>query len=200
MSKRINKDDIDRFHDYGVHTATRTIYMSSENINDEGEEQGVDSLMAELFIKNMAILETVSSDPIMVIMNNIGGDVYHGLAIYDAILTAKSIVTVKIFGHSMSMGSIILQAADKRIMSPNSRQMIHYGTVSVDNHAKTAQKWAQESLKIDKWMEKMYLDRIREKHPKFPLEDVQKMLDHDTFLTAQESVKLGLADKVLGEK
>jgi ATP-dependent Clp protease protease subunit len=130
-------------------------------------------------------------------MNNIGGDEYHGFAIYDAIKNCKSIVTVKVFGHAMSMGSIILQAADERIMSPTSRQMIHYGTWGVHDHAKTAQKWAKEGEKIDTWMENMYLARIQEKNPAFNIKKLKNMLDHDTFLTPEESVELGLCDSIL---
>jgi ATP-dependent Clp protease protease subunit len=173
--------------------------MGSETYDEEGEG-GVDAIMAERFIKNITILDAVSEAPINVLMNNIGGDEYHCFAIYDAIKLARSHITITVLGHAMSCGSIILQAADERIMAPTSRQMIHYGTWTADGHAKTVQKWAKESLKIDQWMESMYLSRIQEKHPEFKLDDLQKMLDHDTFFTAQESVKLGLADKIAGEE
>jgi ATP-dependent Clp protease, protease subunit len=199
MAKRLNRDDVDKLHDYGVYIPTRTIYMGSESFTDEGDESGCDGNMAQRFIKNLLVLESISVDKITILCNNIGGDEYHGLAIYDAIRNCKSKVTIKVFGHAMSMGSIILQAADERIMMPNSRQMIHYGTWGYVGHAKTAQKWSQEGLKIDKWMERMYLEKIHQKHKDFTLDNLQKMLDHDTFLTAQESVKLGLADKVGNE-
>lgn len=198
MSKRVNRDEVDRFHDYKLYVPTRTIYMGSEVGGDD--ESGTESAMAERFIKNLVILDHVSSEPITVIMNNIGGSEYHGFAIYDAILCSQSHVTIKVMGHAMSMGSIILQAADKRIMSPTSRQMIHYGTWGYDGHAKTAQKWTQEGLKIDKWMENMYLKRIHEKKPDFTMEQLKAMLDHDTFLTAQESIALGLADESIVTK
>lgn len=200
MSKRVNRDDIDKFHDYSLYIPKRTIFIGSEDCDQEHGESGTDGAMAERAIKNIAILEGISSDPIKIIMNNIGGDEYHGFAIYDAIKACESFVTIQIFGHAMSMGSIILQAADERIMAPTSRQMIHYGTWGIHDHAKTSQKWAKEGEKIDHWMEQMYLERIREKHPKYPLSKLKALLDHDTFLTAQESVDLGLADKVLSDK
>lgn len=197
MAKRVNRDDIDKFHDYSIYIPTRTIYMSSEHISDDLEESGVDSTMAERNIKNLAILEAQNKEPITIIMNNIGGDVNHGLAIFDAIRACESHVTIKVFGHAMSMGSIILQAADERIMSPNSSQMIHYGSLGLDKEAKTAYKMIDEMKRIDKWMEKMYLDKIKQKNPLYKIGRLQKMLDHDTYLTAQQSVDLGLADKVL---
>ena len=82
-------------------------------------------------------------------------------------------------------------------MSPNASQMIHYGHLMIDKHAKTAYKIADEFKRIDKWMEDMYLGKIKEKNPKFTLGQLRKMLDHDTFLTSKESVELGLADGVL---
>ena len=196
MSKRVNRDDVDKFHDYKLYIPTRTIFMGSELIDNDGES-GCDAAMAERTIKNLHILDTISSAPITILMNNIGGDEYHGFAICDMIKLCRSEIIVHVLGHAMSMGSIILQAADKRLMAPDSRQMLHYGTWEFGGHAKTAQKWAQEGLKIDKWMEKMYLEKIHEKHPQFTIEELKKMLDHDTFLTAEESVRFGLADGLL---
>lgn len=194
---RVNRDDIDKFHDYSLYIPTRTIYMGSEVVSDDDfSESGTEAMMAERQIKNLHILDNLNQDPITIIMNNIGGDEYHGMAIYDAIKACKSHITIKVYGHAMSMGSIILQAADTRIMAPNSRQMIHYGTVGIENHAKTAEKQAEECEKNDRVMEELYLKRIHEKNPAFTLNKLQKLLDHDTFLTAKESVDLGLADEI----
>jgi len=200
MSKKLNRDDIDKFHDYSLYIPKRTIFIGSEDHDIEHGESGTDGAMAERAIKNLAILEGLNSEPITIIMNNIGGDPYHGMAIYDAIRACKSQVTVQVYGHCMSMGSVILQAADLRVMAPNARQMIHYGNWGVDAHAKTAQKWAIECQRNDEWMEAMYLEKIREKHPDFHMSKLKKMLDHDTFLSTKESINLGLADKVLGEE
>lgn len=198
--KRHTRDDVDRFHEYGIYLPTRTLYMGSEESDIEAGESGCDAIMAERAVKNLHVLDKMSNKPITVIMNNSGGDEYHGFAMYDAIKGCRSHVTVQVMGHAMSMGSIILQAADERIMAPTSRQLIHYGVWGTIDHAKTTQKWAKEGEKIDRWMEDMYLGKIREKHPKFSLRRLRDMLDHDTFLTAQESVELGLADKVLGSE
>lgn len=199
MSRRISKDEIDRFHDYKIYIPTRTLFMGSESVSEDSES-GTDSAMAERVIKNIHILEQLNKEPITIIMNNLGGDIYHGLAIYDAIKICESHVTVKILGHAMSMGAIILQAADERLMAPNSRLMIHYGEMGMQAHAKTFQKWAKESDKQDKWMERMFLEKINQKDPHFSLARIKGMLDHDTILDAKESVALGLADKVMGEE
>lgn len=198
MSKKINKDAIDHFHDYGLHVPTRTIYMGSESVSDSGEEAGVDALMTERMIKNLLMMDGEGLET-MIIMNNIGGDVTHGMAIYDVIRACKAKVTIKVFGHAMSMGSVILQAADERIMAPNAVFMIHVGDFATNGHAKTAYRQADESKRQDKLVEQIYLEKIREKHPTFSPQRLKGMLDHDTYLTAQQTVELGLADKVLGE-
>lgn len=197
---KFTRDDVDKFHDYSLYIPKRTIFMGSEEYSQEHGESGTDGLMAERIIKNLTILEGLSNDPIVIVMNNIGGDFNHGLAIYDAIKACKSHITIKAFGNAMSMGSIIFQAADERIMAPNATQMIHYGTWSFSGHSKTGQKWAKDNERLDTWMEEMYLARIKEKQPQFPMAKLKKMLDHDTFITAEESILLGLADKILNDE
>lgn len=198
MAKLI-RDNIDKFFDYEVYIPTRTIFMGSAMHSEEGES-GTDGAMAERIIKALHILDDASEQPITILMNNVGGDEYHGMAIYDAIKACRSKVVIKVFGHAMSMGSIILQAADVRIMAPNSRMMIHYGTWGIHDHAKIAYKWAEEGKRFDEWMENVYLEKINEKIPQFKKQKLEKWLDHDTFFTAAEAVKLGLCDYVLGEE
>lgn len=196
---KIYKDEIDRFFDYEIYVPTRTIYMGSADHSDEGES-GTDGAMAERIVKALHILDSASDQPITIIMNNIGGDEYHGLAIFDSIKSCRSNVTIKVFGHAMSMGSIILQAADVRIMAPNARMMIHYGTWGVVDHPQTTYKWAEEGKKFDAWMENLFLEKINEKQPDIKKQMLKKWLDHDTFFTAREAVNLGLCDFVLGEE
>jgi ATP-dependent protease ClpP protease subunit len=100
------------------------------------------------------------------------------------------------------MGSVIFQAGDLRIMAPNAKQLIHYGTplhADSELHAKSQYNWTEECKKFSAWMELMYLAKIHDKQPEFKLKRLQKMLNFDTILSAQESVELGLADKILGE-
>lgn len=163
MRRYRDSDYVISWFDNGLDIETRTIYMGSMSNVGEGES-GVDNFMAENFIKGMHILESKSLDKeIFIIMNNPGGDWYHGMAIYDAIKNSPCHCTIKVYGHAMSMGSVILQAADQRIMMPNSRFMIHYGTDSIDSHSKNVSKWAEEYKKINSEMEEIYIERMMEK-------------------------------------
>lgn len=199
MSLKNKTENISEFHEYGLHLPTRTLYIGSVGYDEEGEEAGIDYAMAEKVVKNLHVLDSISNEQITILINNIGGDIYHCFAIYDAVKKCRSKVKIVVIGQAMSSASIILQAADERIMTANSILMIHYGWLGASGHAKTTQKWAKEGQRIDLWMEKMYLKRIREKNPDFRIGRLKNMLDHDTILTAKESVEFGLADKILEE-
>ena len=153
----IIKENIDRWYDNNLDVDNRTLYMGSINKINDGEEAGVDSSMIEYFIKGMHVMESKNDKPITIIMNNPGGDWYHGMGIYDAIKASHCVCTIIVYGYAMSMGSIILQAGDKRIMMPNSRFMIHYGYSSFDNHVKVIEKWANEEKRIAFEIEELYL-------------------------------------------
>lgn len=183
------------YHDHELYLPTRTIFLSSVNstIDDDG---GCDTKMAEHFIKNMDILETYSAEPITIKMNNIGGDSYHALAIYDAIKESPCKTTIVVRGHAMSAGSWILQAANERVMGPHATMLLHYGTDAMAGHSKTVAKQAAESERLNQLMESCYLSRVREKCPFFTLEQLQKILNHDSYMTAQQSIDLGLADRI----
>lgn len=197
MGRRPSLDNLDRFHDNNLFLPTRTIYIGSEEVSIDSGESGTDGAMAERVIKNLHILESINNEPINVIMNNMGGDVFHGMAIYDAIRACNSRVIIKATGYVMSMGSIILQAGDERILTPHSVVMIHHGYDGhATNHVKTVRSWVDFGKKFDELINKIYLDKIREKNPEFKRSKLDNLLDFDTLLFPEEAVKLGLADKV----
>jgi ATP-dependent protease ClpP protease subunit len=154
--------EIDNWFDLNVDVTTRAIYMGSLGKEDDTSETGVDHVMAEYLIKGMHVLHAKNSKPITIIMNNPGGNWYHGMAIYDTIKSSPCECTITVYGYAMSMGSIILQAANRRVMMPNSRFMMHYGTDGVAGHSKIVYKWADEGKRINWQMENIYLDSMLE--------------------------------------
>lgn len=199
-TKKVSEDFVGHFFEHGLFIPNRHLYLGSVFTMDDGES-GTDFAMAERAIKGLHILDSLAPDgtqPITIIMNNLGGDEYHCLAIYDAIMSCRSHVTILGTGYVMSAGSIIFQAADERVLSPNARMMIHYGTWGMYDHPKITYAWAEEGKKMDQVMRNIYLERIREKQPDYLEEDLDKMLNFDTILNPYEAVELGLADRVEG--
>lgn len=196
---KIYKDEIDRLFDYDIYIPTRTLVMRSHTVDDDGES-GTDAEMAQRIIKGLHILDSsapTGDKPITIIMNNPGGCEYSGLGIYDAIKACKNHITIIVYGQAMSMGGIILQAADKRVMSSNSRFMAHYGQFGVSANAQDVYKWVDDNKKVDDWMEDLFLEKMQEKNPRITRKDLQDMLKSDFIITGEEAVALGLADEVL---
>lgn len=203
MSKKINRDDVDKFYDYELHIPSRTLYMGSVESDIEKGESGTDPAMAERLIKGLHILDNAApagDQPIQIIMNNPGGDEYDGLAIYDAIKACKNHVTITVFGKAMSMGGIILQAADKRIMSPNARFMMHYGTFSMEANAQDVYAWVEENKRIDQLMIDIFIEKMKKKNKDITEKKIRSMIKADFIADARKTVELGLADAVLGEE
>lgn len=195
-----SKDDLYKLFDYDIDLDKRIIYIGSQKTTSNGES-GVDAALAEKVLKAVHLMSMADPDgekPINVILNNPGGEDYHMFAIYDALKHCKSKKIITVYGHAMSAASVILQAGDERILSKHSRVMIHYGMAGYYDHPKILKAWSKEAERVNEDMEKIYMDRIQEKHGAgFKLKELQKMLDFDTILNAEEAVSLGLADRIL---
>ena len=201
MAKHTN-DHIEYIHVYGLCVASRTIFLES-SIDDDGEEDGVNYVMTTKFLKNLHILERINQTPITVLMNTAGGDVQHGMAIYDAIRAAKSHMTIKVTGNASSMGSIILQAADEgsRILMPHSHVMFHQGSTGASgNNIHELINAANYELEFGNRLDIILFDRIKEKHEKekrvFTKQRFQDMNFKGKYLHAEEAVEIGLADRI----
>lgn len=195
------KPNLETFMDYGIDPVNRILYFGSTP-NSDGEDRGIDFIVAEHIIKGILSLDASATNgdkPINMIINSPGGDVFHGLAIYDAMQTCKNYVSATVFGQASSMASILLQAADERYMTKNSFLMIHAGEDEIAGHPSTVSNWFKHAKRVEKACEDIYLARIKEKKPRYRRNDLQKLLQFDTILTPKEAIALGLADGVLGE-
>lgn len=187
------------FYQYDIDLETKTLYMGSQSSLD-GAESGVNYEMTENMLKGLHILDSMDHEiPITVIMNNVGGCEYHGMAIFDKMKSCESRVIIDVYGHAMSMGSYILQAGDHRRMAPNSRIMIHYGTPNITEDMSTpeAKKIMAETDKWTKLFEDLMLEKIREKNPKYATARYRKNMTYDWFLDAHEALEIGLIDEVI---
>ena len=155
----------------------------------------IDDNVANLIVAQMLFLqmEDVNKE-INIYINSPGGSVTAGLAIYDTIQFVKPDVATYCLGQATSMGALLLCAGKKgkRFALPNSRIMIHQPWGGIQGAAEDISRHAQEILKLR--------DRINEifsVHTGRPLEKIQKDTDRDFFMSAEESVAYGLADKII---
>lgn len=188
MAKTVN-ESIQRFFDNNFHIESRTIYIGG------GDEDEIDSKAAENVIKAFHLMASVTDKPITVLINSFGGCWFNGLAIYDCIKTSPVEVTGYVIGSAMSMGSVILQACDHRIIYPNGTVMVHDGYESrMGDIPQTFQNWAEYSKKSRAKMYKLYSERSG-RPPYF----WKKKCASDCILTAEEALELGLVDSIYGQ-
>lgn len=190
-------DAILNFFEYGIDSASRTLYLGSFESDPELGESGVDSAMADRLIKGVHLLDQSPYAPITVKMNNPGGDCYHGLAIYDALTLCQSEITIQVYGMAMSMGLIVLQSADYRLLAPNATLMWHPGSDGYVGHAIDFQRRAEEDKRLGTVMDAILLPKIREKRPTFTQADLTQKFAFDFFMSASDAVTWGLADSIL---
>jgi ATP-dependent Clp protease protease subunit len=181
--------NMDRFLSINVDYANKVIFMQSPDVNNQ---------LAMDMIKALYVLEKLPPlGTIKIIMNSMGGEEYSGLAIYDAIRSCKSKVTIIVIGSAFSMGAWILQSASTRLLTPSSKVMIHMGYMGLNqNHPKINEKWMDQWKKDEKNFEEILLKRIREKHKDFSQKKLIDILEFDTIYDAKESVEIGLADGI----
>lgn len=191
--------DYDKFHEYNLFIPTRTIYFAGKTGNIiEGEvaDEVTSSTTAEL-IKNLQILEHREIAPISILLNSCGGSWEDGMAVYDFIKASKSHVTIIGLGKIYSMGSVIMQAGDDRILTQNSYMMIHDGSEGYIGTPRSFEAWAKFSEATRSTMYKIYYDRMKKKNRRITLKEIEKICSHDTIYTAEQAVQVGLADEII---
>ncbi|KPL69584.1 Clp protease [Erythrobacter sp. SG61-1L] len=154
----------------------------------------VEDNMASLIVAQLLFLESENpSKPISMYINSPGGVVTAGMAIHDTMQYIKPRVSTVCIGQAASMGSFLLCAGEPgmRIALPNARIMIHQPSGGARGMASDIEIQAKEILRIRSRMNDLYV-----KYTGQPLDAIEKALDRDTFLEADEALKFGLVDKV----
>ncbi|MBC2729203.1 ATP-dependent Clp endopeptidase proteolytic subunit ClpP [Thiobacillus sp.] len=155
----------------------------------------VNDATANLVVAQMLFLESENPDKdIYFYINSPGGSVSAGLAIYDTMQFIKPDVSTLCIGQAASMGAFLLTAGakGKRYCLPNSRVMIHQPLGGFQGQASDIEIHAKEILYL-----KARLNDMLAKHTGQSMEAIERDTDRDNFMSAEDSVKYGLVDKVL---
>lgn len=157
----------------------------------------VNSESAQELVEKFLYLETKDpGKPITFYINTPGGSITDGMAVYDTIKMLTSPVTAVVTGMAASMGSILLCAAPKgnRHVFPHSRVLIHQPLISGRMVAPAVDINIQ-ALEMERLRDE--LNRILSESSGQPLEKIVQDTDRDFYLTAQEAIDYGLADKIV---
>lgn len=188
MSDKV-RDSIDQLHDSGIYLPTRTCFIFGE----------IDKETCEQHIKNLHILDNYSQGTVTIKLNCVGGDTQEGLAIYDAIRAMKNNIRIILYGEASSMGSIILQAGDERLIMPHGYVMIHVGEEGVYGHPQNNERWLKTFKAFESACNDILFEKIKTKKPRFTRKDLQKLILFDTILFADQALAYGLIDGIINE-
>jgi ATP-dependent Clp protease protease subunit len=127
-------------------------------------------------------------------INSPGGVVSAGLAIYDTMQYVRSPVSTVCVGQAASMGSLLLSAGakGKRFALPNARIMVHQPSGGAQGQATDIEIQAREILTLRKRLNEIYV-----RHTGQPIEAIERKLERDSYMSAEESRDFGLVDAVV---
>ena len=177
------------------------IVMLNSDVNDHS---------ANLIVAQMLFLESQNAEePINFYINSPGGSVTAGLAIYDTMQFINAPVSTIVMGQAASMGSFLAQAGEPgmRYVLPNSRTMIHRvssGTPGTKGSVHV-QELEMEDIKRHFEESKFLNERLTQLYVKHntagkTFDELFETMKFDTFLTAEQAVENGFADKVVSKK
>ncbi len=154
--------------------------------------------VSSLICAQLLFLESENpSKDIAFYINSPGGVVSAGLAMYDTMQYIRSPVSTVCIGQAASMGSLLLCAGEKgkRYALPNSRIMVHQPSGGAQGQATDIEIQAREILKLRQRLNEIYV-----KHTAQPIEAIEKKLDRDSYMSAEEARDFGLVDHVVEER
>jgi len=195
-------------HNFHINFNTREIFLTP-NLDASNDEAEINHYVAANLIKNIRFFDYLNNKPILIHMCTCGGQQEYGLAVYDSIKTSRSYIYIIAYAYARSMSSIILQAADCRILTPHTYCMIHYGTDGWDgtspgliSHAKQAKKSQIQMLELysERCQNGSYFTNRHMNIKKVKEFLNKKMLDkQEWYLSPEKAIKYGFADYILGK-
>lgn len=151
--------------------------------------------VSSLICAQLLFLESENpSKDISFYINSPGGVVSAGLAIYDTMQYIRCPVSTVCIGQAASMGSLLLTAGakGKRFALPNARVMVHQPSGGAQGQATEIEIQAREILELRKRLNRMYVT-----HTGQPLEAIERKLERDSYMSAEEARDFGLIDEVV---
>jgi len=199
-----NRDIVGEIHNYGIDVKNREIYINE--YDDSGESAGIDHRMLQTFIKNINLLKNQNKEPITIHMQTSGGCWYSGMGIYDAIKNCKCKTTFIGYGQLCSMGSVIIQSATKRMITPSSIFMCHFGSSDLTGDYLSSQNYALVDKMNAETMLSIYADKCYKtskffKEKEYNLSKTKsyikrKFYSGDWYMNAEEAVYYGFIDGI----
>jgi len=158
----------------------------------------IEDEMSAVIVAQLLFLESENpKKEISMYINSPGGVVTSGMAIYDTMQFIKPEIATLCVGQAASMGSLLLCAGTKgmRYALANARVMVHQPSGGFRGQASDIERHAEDIVKMKRRLNEIYV-----KHTGQPYENIERTLDRDHFMSAEEAQKFGLVDEVLTKR
>jgi ATP-dependent Clp protease protease subunit len=160
----------------------------------------VEDYSANLIVSQLLFLESENPDKdITLYINSPGGVITAGMSIYDTMQYIRPDIATVVMGQACSMGSFLAQAGapGKRYVLPHSRTMIHQPSGGARGMQSDIEIQYKEITAMKRMLTDLY---VKHNNAGKTYEDFERDMDRDYFMTAQEAVAYGLADKVIDKR
>lgn len=158
----------------------------------------VEDHMASVIIAQLLFLESENpKKEVSMYINSPGGVVTAGMAIYDTMQFIRPKISTLCVGQAASMGSLLLAAGDPgmRFALPNARIMVHQPSGGFQGQASDILRHAEDIMKIKKRLNEVYV-----KHTGRDYDTIERTLDRDHFMSAEEAREFGIVDQVYSKR
>jgi len=158
----------------------------------------IEDHVASLITAQLLFLEAENpKKEISMYINSPGGVVTSGMAIYDTMQFVRPPVATLCIGQAASMGSLLLCAGEKgmRYSLPNSRIMLHQPSGGFQGQASDIERHAEDIIKMKRRLNDIYVHHTGQDY-----ETIEKTLDRDYFMSAEDARKFGLVDEVIAKR
>ena len=158
----------------------------------------IEDHLASLITAQLLFLEAENpKKEISMYINSPGGVVTSGMAIYDTMQFIRPAVATLCIGQAASMGSLLLAAGEKgmRYSLPNSRIMLHQPSGGFQGQASDIERHAEDIIKMKRRLNDVYV-----KHTGKDYETIERTLDRDYFMSAEDARTFGIVDEVISKR
>src|SRR4029079_18219683 len=158
----------------------------------------IEDHVASLITAQLLFLEAENpKKEISMYINSPGGVVTSGMAIYDTMQFIRPAVATLCIGQAASMGSLLLEAGEKgmRYSLPNSRIMLHQPSGGFQGQASDIERHAEDIIKMKRRLNDVYV-----KHTGKDYETIERTLDRDYFMSADDARAFGIVDEVISKR
>jgi ATP-dependent Clp protease protease subunit len=158
----------------------------------------IEDHVASLITAQLLFLEADNpKKEISMYINSPGGVVTSGMAIYDTMQFVRPPIATLCLGQAASMASLLLCAGEKgmRYALPNARVLLHQPSGGFQGQASDIERHAEDIIKMKRRLNEVYV-----RHTGQDYETIERTLDRDYFLTAEEAKKFGLVDEVISKR